>query len=297
MAEPFLRWVGGKRQLALELGKYVPKFKDYYEPFVGGGALFFAVASGRDLAEGLWPGGTPKFKVHLNDANPHLMNTYIQVRDNLSAVLGGLVTWDNVCRRHGLPEAYKECREIFNLHINSLAASLDPLKAARFIALNAWGFNGLCRFNKKGGYNVPCGKFAKTPVLMDKEANLRGVSQALQGVKLTCGDFAESVEGAQRGDFVYFDPPYIPASATSNFTGYTEGGFSDDDQRRLVDVAAKLVDQGVQVVLSNSDTPRTRHLYSLRSYWDLHEVRARRAVNCKSDKRGKVGELIIVGKI
>lgn len=284
-AEPFLRWVGGKRQLVDELTSHfdIPLKGAYYEPFVGGGALFFHLKAMH---------GALGLKASINDANPDLVNVYVQVRDNVEAVIEELKQLDVDAGENGMKAVYLLVRDLFN----TVTKKGTPLHAADFIALNAWGFNGLCRYNRKGQFNVPCGKFAKTPVLMDKAENLRAASQALKGVTITCGDFAAAVGDAKRGDLVYFDPPYIPASATSDFTSYTSDGFGAAEQRCLAGVAAALVARGVHVILSNSDTPATRKLYSAHPCWALHEVQARRAVNCKASKRGKVGELIIVGR-
>lgn len=289
MANPVIKWAGGKRQLVPELLKHVPgQGYHYYEPFCGGAALFFAL---RD--EG-------RFHTwHLNDANPDLVNVYTQVRDNVEAVIARLKLQDQITAELGLRAAYLGARDCFNDK-----RVTDPLhRVAHFIALNAHGFNGLCRYNKKGGFNVPCGKFAKTPVLMDKADNLRAASQALKGVEITCGDFDRALEknelaswSVKAGDVVYFDPPYFPAGTTANFVGYTGDGFTVADQIRLRDLAVTLVGRGVRVILSNSDTEATRKLYAGPEFV-MHEVQARRAVNCKADKRGKVGELIIVGRL
>lgn len=290
MTEPCLKWIGGKRQLVPELLKHVNAAMNgawdanYFEPFAGGAALFFALRSEN-------PGAV--LVPHLNDANPHLVNVYTQIRDNPEIVISVLAHLDSRLLRSGLPATYALVRDQFNAGTASKTGM-----AAAFIAMNAWGFNGLCRFNKKGGFNVPCGKFAKTPVLLDKASNLRAVSEALQGVEITCGSFEAAVRDAEEGDLVYFDPPYIPASATSDFTSYTSDGFNAADQEVLRDLAIKLSARGVHVILSNSDTPAARQLYQidgLEPHFLLHEVQARRAVNCRADRRGSVGELIIVG--
>jgi DNA adenine methylase len=291
MAEAFLRWVGGKRQLVTELLKHLPpvQWNDYYEPFVGGGAFFFALQK----LVSIWAKGSgPSFNVTLNDANPHLIEVYRQVRGHVSDVIRELGHLDESMKKRGLPVVYADIRMRFNQASPMISAARS---AAWFIAMNAWGFNGLCRYNRSGGFNVPVGKFTKIPVLMDKADNLRAVATVLQDVKILGGDFAKTVEHAKKGDLVYFDPPYIPVGKTADFTSYTSGGFDMSHQRRLMCKATDLVDKGVHVILSNSDTPTTRALYA-GNHFTLHEVQARRAVNSNASKRGKVGELIIVGR-
>ena len=282
MAEPFLKWVGGKRQLVPELLKHVPDTcARYYEPFVGGGALFFELRERKAFKHAC-----------LNDANLDLIHTYQQVRNHVEDVIDILDGLDCGQKINGLKEEYLKVRELFNHRspINNPAR-----RAAWFIAMNAWGFNGLCRYNQKGGFNVPCGKFSKTPVLLSKADNLRAASIALKSAVIASTDFGASIHSAVKGDLIYFDPPYIPVNATSNFTGYTGVGFDMSHQHRLMAFAVALVDRGVHVILSNSDTPATRKLYKDKGF-TLHEVQARRAVNSNASKRGKVGELIIVGR-
>jgi len=298
MASPILKWVGGKRGLVPELLKHVPDdFNDYYEPFCGGAALFFALD-----AE---PGAFLHLNDHLNDSNPHLINVYTQVRDNVEEVIDRLKLADSIAFAPGADfrANYMAVRGLFNDE-----RVVEPShRAAYFIAINRWGFNGLWRVNKKGECNVPPGRFfdarrrvPQTPPLMNHAKTLRAASAALKGVEITCGDFAQAVKGAKAGDLVYFDPPYIPVTTTADFTSYTAEGFDGDAQKRLLVEADILTHRGVHVIISNSDTPHTRKLLEYipgrADFWQLHEVQARRAVNCNAKKRGKVGELIIVGR-
>jgi DNA adenine methylase len=277
---PILKWVGGKRQLLPELDKHIPaRFGAYYEPFFGGGALFFDYGFGR---------------AHISDANPHLLNFYTQVQMRCEALIDALAELE---RQRTTDDAtfFLAARHDFNARLAERSANT----AALFFAINRMGFNGLWRVNASGRCNVPPGKTSSgkhMPPLMDRETEsaLRAAAVAL-GTAVVRDSYADLLQShpPQAGDFVYFDPPYIPASTTSDFTAYTAGGFGWEDQVRLRDCAMDLAARGVHVVLSNSDTPTTRELYQ--SHFALHEVQARRAVNCDASKRGKVGELIIVG--
>lgn len=266
VARPFWKSAGGKTALLPEILPRLPKkIKTYYEPFVGGGAVFFALA-----AEG-------RFKrAVLGDANEELIETYFSIKEDLETVINRL-------KAH----AGKHSEEYFYM----VRANPGQYIAARMIYLNRTCFNGLYRVNKKGEFNVPFGKYTN-PTICDED-NLRAVSAVLRNVGLLPGDFERSTMRARKGDAVYFDPPYAPLSETSNFTTYTAGGFGSDEQTRLRDVAKQLVDRDVHVLLSNSDTPLVRKLYK---GFKIEEVQARRRINSKGDKRGNVGELLISGK-
>ena len=161
-------------------------------------------------------------------------------------------------------------------------------KTALLIFLNKTGYNGLYRESKRGGYNVPFGRY-DNPALFD-EANLRGVAHALRNVTIRHADFSLVVQEAHEGDFVYFDPPYVPLNSTSSFTSYTKDEFSLEQQARLAKVAQQLSDSGVHVMLSNSNSTVVRELYR---NWHIHEVQASRAVNSKAESRGKITELVV----
>lgn len=267
--EPFTKWVGGKRQLLPQIMPLVPtKFGRYFEPFVGGGALFWKLR-----ADGL------SGVVTLNDANERLIETYQAVRDRLEPLLIELRFYE---KRHS-KSFYYEVRSSFG------RCSALESRAAEFIYLLRTCFNGLYRVNRKGGFNVPMGRYVN-PTICD-ESLLRVCSEALKRVKLTSEDFERAVATAERGDFCYFDPPYEPISATSSFTSYTKGGFTRDDQARLRDVALRLKRKGVKVLLSNSSSPYIRQLY--KGDFEIIEVEARRAINSKASKRGAVMEVLI----
>lgn len=215
-------------------------------------------------------------KASLIDNNKELINFYLVVRNNLEELL------------QDLPRHVNERSYYYKVRALD-PERMDPVKrASRFLFLNKTSYNGLWRVNRKGEFNVPFGNYKK-PKIID-EPNLRLVNSILQHTEIKLGDFALVLERAQEGDFIYFDPPYHPLSETSSFTSYTAKDFGEEDQRRLADLFRTLDQRGCLVMLSNSDTPFIRELYD--SY-DISVVKARRAINCRSDKRGPVNELVI----
>lgn len=237
----------------------------HVEPFVGGGAMFFARRPTRAL---------------LTDINPALVDTYHAIRDEVDRVIAAL---GELAAGHS-KERYYQIRERYNR-----GARLGSAKrAAMFIYLNKTCFNGLHRVNRKGEFNVPHGSY-KNPRILN-EGGLRAASQALRGADLQCSSFEGLLEHAKPGDFVYFDPPYEPVSATASFTSYARDGFSQDDQRRLSEVYRALDRRGCKLMLSNSDVPLIRDLYR---GFEVNTVAAPRAINCDAAKRGKVTELVV----
>lgn len=265
-----MKWVGGKRQLLSPLLTAAPRhYAAYHEPFIGGGALFFGLLAQRE------PSAPPR--AWLSDTNERLIRTYRGVRDCVDRVVATLRT-------------YPHDRDFFlRLRSWNIDDAEDAEVAAWFIYLNKTGYNGLYRVNGRNVFNVPFGRY-HAPTICD-EPNLRACARALQGVELRHEDFAQVGTRAAAGDLVYFDPPYVPVSATADFTSYTAAGFDLEDQRRLRDLARALKGRGVQVVLSNSDTPLVRELYG--EGFEILSVRATRAVNSRAQRRGAVGEVII----
>ena len=271
LVQPFVKWVGGKRQLLLSIRPLIPsKIKRYYEPFVGGGAVFFDIQ--------------PTVAT-VNDFNAELINCYLVVRDSPEDLLTASLLHPNTS------EHFYRTRELdrspkFNL--------LTPVqRAARILYLNKTCFNGLFRVNSQGQFNVPYGSY-KNPVIADP-AVIRAVSRFLNTAKIDFrnGDFAEAVKDAEKDDFVYFDPPYDPVSDTSSFTGYSLDGFSKDEQRRLKEVCDELTQRGVKILLSNSDTPFIQELFADKKY-TVRNVQARRNINSVSTGRGKVDEVLVL---
>lgn len=267
-AKPFIKWVGGKWRLRHELMALLPDGVEdmrHVEPFTGGGALFFARQPARAL---------------LSDVNKDLIGTYEAVREcpgGLENILGAM------SRKHS-KDFYYATRERFNRGVSLSRVE----RAAQFIYLNKTCFNGLYRVNQRGEFNVPMGSY-KNPRILDAEG-LLAASWPLAHAELRCAPFETIVDRVGPGDFVYLDPPYEPLSRTSSFTSYAQGGFSQDDQRRLRDVVRELDRIGAKVMLSNSDVPFIRELYS---GMNINQVMASRSVNCVGGKRGKVAELVI----
>lgn len=269
LPRPFLKWVGGKRQLLVELLQAVDAagpFKRYHEPFLGGGALFFALSRS----------GRLNSKSFLSDVNPNLIDAYKGVRDDVDGVIELL---KKHTKRHNKQYFYK-MRKAIPITLTE--------RAARIIYLNKTCFNGLYRENSRGEFNAPMGSY-KNPKICDEE-NLRAVSSNLQKVNVSARDFAAAAKQIRPGDLVYFDPPYNPVSKTSDFTGYAKAGFGADSQEALAKTFKSLAQKGVQVILSNSLTSLTEDLYS---GFHIRAVLANRVVNSRADRRGKVVEAIV----
>ena len=274
--KPFVKWVGGKRQLLQQfkdIGVLPPADFDvqrhtYHEPFVGGGAVFFELL--------------PK-KAVLSDINQELVITYNIIKSDVESLI----------RELGRAK-YQYDKEKFLTIRAYEASSLSELEvAARFIYLNRTAFNGMYRVNKSGQFNVPFGRY-NDPLICDT-SNLRAVSQALQKVKIQYEDYRKVLDRARSGDFVYFDPPYYPVSKTASFTAYTADGFEEQQQVELYDTFFELHERGCNVALSNSDTPFIHDLFApyTKKGITIHKVQAGRNVNSKATGRGKVYEVLV----
>jgi DNA adenine methylase len=266
---PFLKWAGGKTQLLDEILARFPHEigGTFVEPFVGGGAVFFAMVRHERIR-----------KARLFDRNADLVETYVAVRDEVEAVIKAL-------GQHRNEEAwYYEVR------------GLDPQtltraeRAARTIFLNKVAFNGLYRVNSKGRFNVPFGRY-KNPTICDAEG-LRNDARALAIAEIACADFEEGCKDVGPGDAVYFDPPYLPLSKTSSFTSYAKEAFGPEEHARLARVFGEVVDAGAFAILSNSDVPLARELFD---GFKIATVEATRNINSKGDKRGAIQEILVQG--
>ena len=273
--KPFVKWAGGKNGLINSLVSFIPKnFNSYFEPFVGGGALFFYLKNLNILNSK---------KIYLNDKNVELINAYKQIKINPNKLLEELEILKN---NHSKEYFYK----IRNLDRDFDFYSLSEVfRAARFIYLNKTCFNGLCRYNAKGNFNTPMGSY-KNPKIYDKDL-IFSVHEVLKNVSITNKDFEVVSLKAKKGDFVYFDPPYYPLNKTSSFVSYTDN-FSANEQIRLYKLFKMLDCEGIKVLQSNSNTDFIKELYK---DFEIIEVISKRAINCKGDKRGKITELIIRG--
>ncbi len=291
IVRPFLKWAGGKGQLLPEIEKYYPfesgRVTKYAEPFVGGGAVLFDILSHYDLDE-----------IYISDINVALINTYRVVQNNVDALVAMLkamqdefVSMDTEHRKH----YYLAKRNRFNALKGSADESASVEKAALMIYLNKTCFNGLFRVNKKGFFNVPMGSY-KNPLICD-ETNLRAVSEKLQNVVIVCGDYHESANFIDKNTFVYFDPPYRPITDTSSFTAYTENLFNDAEQIELSYFVDAMHKKGAKIVVSNSDPKNSNtdddFFDSIYSMHKIERVEATRMINCNSEARGKIKELLI----
>lgn len=256
--KPFVKWAGGKRQLINLLIDNAPtSFGRYFEPFVGGGALLFA----------LLPSAAT-----ITDANPELINAYQIIRDELPALMKDLA-------RHRNDEEY-----FYAIRAKQPARLSAVKRASRFLYLNKTCFNGLYRENSKGEFNAPFGKYVN-PKILDQE-NLTAVSAYLNDsdVAIYHRDYKAVLDEARPGDFVYFDPPYYPLTQTASFTKYVGADFGPDNQQDLAAVFGELARRNVYVMLSNSNTEFIKNLYQGHR---IQQVAASRAINCKGSKRGK----------
>jgi len=274
LAKPFVKWVGGKRQLIPELLKYIPRnFNNYFEPFVGGGALFFELYN---------LGILKNKKVFLFDINEELISAYKIIRDYPNELIEKLKEFKS---KHN-KEFYYQIRELDRT--DNYKKLNNIIKAARFIYLNKTCFNGLYRVNKKGYFNVPMGEY-KNPKILD-ENNILLVSKALQNTIIKHCDYKKVLEYAQKEDFIYFDPPYYPLNETSNFTSYTQEKFLEKEQIELFETFNILSQKGCFVLESNSDTEFINNLYNK---FRIEKVFANRFVNSKANNRGKISEVLI----
>ncbi|WP_314831504.1 DNA adenine methylase [uncultured Streptococcus sp.] len=268
--QPFTKWTGGKRQLLEELRSYMPEtYGRYFEPFVGGGALFF------DLA--------PEQAV-INDFNEELINAYRQIKNNPAELINLLIKH----KENNSKDYYLALRSADRDGRISRMTGVE--RAARILYMLRVDFNGLYRVNSKNQFNVPYGRY-KNPKIVDVDL-LYQISEYLNenDVEILQTDFAEAVKDAQTGDFVYFDPPYIPLNETSSFTSYTHEGFSYEEQVRLRDTFKELTERGVYAMLSNSSSPLVEELYK---DFNIYFVEAQRTNGAKSSSRGKISEIIV----
>ncbi len=269
---PILKWAGGKTRLVARIVSRLPAQIDtYYEPFVGGAAVFFALASEKRFKRAV-----------LGDKNRDLIDVYKGVKADVEAVI---VLLRDYTRRHD-QRTYYQTREL------DPATLTLPERAARLIYLNKTGYNGLYRVNRAGQFNVPFGRY-ENPTICN-EPRLRAAAEALRGrgVSIKVADFEKLTRGAEPGDAVYFDPPYVPLSKTASFTGYHSESFGQLEHQRLAGAFKELTRRKVAVVLSNSGSKETKALYESLGV-DVERVLVTRPINSKATARGSVAELIV----
>lgn len=273
---PVLKWVGGKRQLLPEIKKYMPRINKnttYYEPFVGGGAVLFEMQPDKAV---------------INDVNHDLIEVYKVIKDNVEDLIEEL----KKDKYSNTSEAFYDIRELDRRpkQYNNLTGIE---KAARILYLNKTCYNGLYRVNSIGEFNSPFGRYKNPNIVND--VGLRAVSKYFNDANITFlnGDFESAVKGIKKGSVIYFDPPYAPISKTSNFTGYNESGFGEEEQKRLKRLCDRMTEKGIHILLSNSDCEFIRELYSDEEKYEIISVKAKRAINSVGNSRGEVSEVLI----
>lgn len=271
--KPFVKWAGGKRQLIPILNRNLPEsFGTYYEPFLGGGALLFHILTDKNGQ-----------KCSISDLNSDLVLAYTTIRDRIDALITSLKNHE---------KNYQKDSESYYYTIRESNPRSEIEKTSRLIFLNRTCFNGLYRVNSKGKFNVPLGKYSNPNIV--NEENIRAVSHILQSSRtaIKCRDFEAVLRDAKKGDLIYFDPPYQPVSATSNFTSYTTKDFTYDDLIRLAELCLKLDSRGCNVLLSNSDSQEVADIFA-KNPWKITRIAANRSINSNSKKRTGHFELLI----
>ncbi|MGY6529485.1 MAG: DNA adenine methylase [Cyanobacterium sp.] len=298
-AKPFLKWAGGKTQLLETFRKYYPKPLlenqefNYIEPFIGGGAVFFDLVQNYNIRHS-----------YLSDINPEIVVVYKTIQKSVDQLIEQLTELSEEYKSKNLEKQNKFFylkRDTYNLeridfdYLNFSEAWIK--RATLFIFLNKTCFNGLFRTNKKGGFNVPHGKY-KNPKIIDKN-NLLNVCNLLQNVDIEIADYTQSLKYIKNNSFVYFDPPYRPLNKTSNFNSYSQFTFDDNEQKRLAKYYQKLHDSySVYLMLSNSD-PKNEDINDnffdeLYQRFNIARISATRMINSKGDKRGSVNEILVI---
>lgn len=272
--QPFTKWTGGKRQLLPIIKSLMPdNYNNYFEPFVGGGALFFELSPDKAV---------------INDFNNELINCYRQIKKYPQKLIELLTKH----QENNSKEYYLKLRSADR--DNRIDKITNVERAARIMYMLRVDFNGLYRVNSKNQFNVPYGRY-KNPKIVDSDLIL-SISQYLNSnnIKILTGDFEKAIQDVTVGDFVYFDPPYIPLSETSAFTSYTHEGFTYEDQVRLRDCFKKLDEKGAFLMLSNSSSPLVEELYK---DFNIHKVEVTRTNGAKTSSRGKISEIIVTNYV
>jgi len=292
--KPFLKWAGGKGQLIEQISSFLPasfktgKVKKYFEPFLGGGAVYFWLADHYDFE-----------KAYLYELNPSVAICYQVIQTNIRKLvkeLGSLEKEYISSSEKNREKLFYEKREEFNGFLKRKSTNSHLRRAALLMFLNKTCFNGLYRVNSKGEFNVPFGRY-KNPTICNED-NLFAVHDLLQNAEILCADFEQCLESADNTSFVYFDPPYRPISATASFTSYSKNNFDDNEQKRLRSVFGELDNRGVDVMLSNSDPknvdPEDDFFDDLYNGYHIERLNATRLINCNAERRGVIAEILVM---
>lgn len=276
LVQPFLKWAGGKRQLIPQMEKYLKniKYNVYYEPFLGGGSILFYLQ--------------PK-KAVVSDYNKDLIECYKCIKDNFDELIAKLEEYKD---KNNESDFYK----IRELDRQEEYKNWTPVnRAARLIYLNRTCYNGLFRLNSAGQFNTPFGKY-KSPNICNKPV-LKALHEYFvsNDIEFRWGDFEECCYDVPKGALVYFDPPYDQFDEQVNFVGYTENGFTRNDQERLKKLCDKLIDKGCIVIISNSATTFIKNLYGNDKRYNIYTLMAKRNINRDANKRGEIQEVLIIG--
>lgn len=293
-AKPFLKWAGGKGQLINQIKEFLPyefvetkRIEKYFEPFVGGGAVFFWLSQHYQIK-----------KAYLYDINPEIVLAYQTIRDSVQRLIKNLKDLESeYLNVHKLAREnfYYSRREEYNALLSRKGNNGLIRRTALMIFLNKTCFNGLFRVNSKGLFNVPFGRY-ENPTICDAK-NLLAVHGALGCAEIECRDFAYCLKKADSQSLVYFDPPYRPISRTASFTAYIKDGFTDEEQIRLKGVCDKLTKIGAKVILSNSDPtnvdPKDTFFDDLFEGYEVRKLKATRMINCNAQRRGMIKEILV----
>lgn len=291
--KPFLKWAGGKGQLIDQIASHLPdafrqgRIKNYFEPFLGGGALFFWLAEHYDFEN-----------AYLFEINPVVHICYQVIKKDVKKLIKELdqLELEYLSKSDNEREKFfYEKREEFNVYLRRKAANNFFRRAALLVLLNKTCFNGLYRVNSLGEFNVPFGRY-KNPTICNED-NLYAVHELLQKAEIVCGDFGLCLENADSDSFVYLDPPYRPISMTASFTSYSKDAFDDSEQKRLRKIFGDLDKRDACVMLSNSDpkngNPRDNFFDDLYSGYHIERLTATRLINCNAERRGTITEILV----
>lgn len=270
LVTPILKWVGGKRQLLDSIEPLIPKCSTYYEPFIGGGAVLFSMQPSKAV---------------INDSNPELINVYLTIKDEPAALIEKLKE-----HKTNSSEEYFYSIRALDRDKHAFESLSNVERAARIIYLNKTCYNGLFRVNSLGEFNSPWGKYKNPNIINETTINAMHTYFNKANISIRCGDYRDALKGIRKGAFVYFDPPYMPISSSASFTGYTAGGFGEQEQIALKEQCDELNARGIKFLLSNSSCPFIENLYK---DYIIEHVNAKRTINANPEKRGEIKEVLV----